>query len=213
MNLGAPSLSDEYWFADGERTDGVFERYSIYNPTDREVMVRPVFLGVTSETFTNDLELAVPAGEVVSLSVADVADLPAGPHGAFFGADAPSIVVERAITTVVMGAPTVFSGYSRWSMAIGTTLAVDGVLAVLNLDGLDATVTVKAIGPGGEVPIAGLVDVVIPAGGVARLAIPDDPAALGVPLVVESSGRIVVERLLPRGAGLRGRSGSLAMPG
>ena len=39
-----------------------------------------------------------------------------------------------------------------------------------------------------------------------------DPTALGRPLVVESSSRIYVERLLPRGADLRGRSGSFALP-
>ena len=40
-----------------------------------------------------------------------------------------------------------------------------------------------------------------------------DPAALNRPLVVESSSRIYVERLLPRSPDLRGRSGSFALPG
>jgi hypothetical protein len=40
-----------------------------------------------------------------------------------------------------------------------------------------------------------------------------DPTALGHPLVVESTQRIFVERLLPRDPDLRGRSGSFALPG
>ena len=39
-----------------------------------------------------------------------------------------------------------------------------------------------------------------------------DPTALGHPLVVDSSSRVFVERLLPRGGDLRGRSGSFALP-
>jgi hypothetical protein len=49
--------------------------------------------------------------------------------------------------------------------------------------------------------------------GVIAIAIPDNAAALGVPLIVESTNRIVVERALPRGGDLRGRSASLALPG
>jgi hypothetical protein len=83
----------------------------------------------------------------------------------------------------------------------------------MNLDFLDGTVTVKALGPGGEVPIPGLEKVALPKSGVIDITMPDEAAALGVPLIVESTQRIVVERRLPRGAGLSGRSGSLAMPG
>jgi len=104
-------------------------------------------------------------------------------------------------------------GYFRWSMAIGTDLAVDNVLVVLNLSFADATVAVKALGPGGEVDLPGLEAVALPAGGVITIAIPDQAAALGHPLVVMGTQPIVVERLLPRGAELRGRSGSLALPG
>ena len=62
-------------------------------------------------------------------------------------------------------------------------------------------------------PCPGLEAVPLPKSGIVTIAIPDQAAALGVPLVVESTQRIVVERLLPRGGDLRGRSGSLAMPG
>ncbi len=166
---------------------------------------------------------SVPAGNVISFTTKEFAGLPDGRHGMTFSTESDAaIVVERGITrragdgfatTVVFGAPQVFSGYTRWSMAIGPDVAADNVLAIMNLDFLDGTVTVKALGPGGEVPIPGLEAVALPKSGVIDITIPDEAAALGVPLIVESTQRIVVERKLPRGGKLSGRSGSLAMPG
>jgi Family of unknown function (DUF5719) len=223
--LGAPSLSTEWWFADGETSDDVtFERYSIYNPTDKDVTVTTDFWGLNDfPEFVGYRTDVVTAGNVLSFTTKDFTGVPAGRHGMTFATEGESaIIVERGITrragegfatTVVMGAPYVFTGYSRWSMAVGTDLAVDNVLVVMNLDFIDGTVTVKALGPGGEVPIPGLEAVPVPKSGITTLAIPDQVAALGVPLVVESTQRIIVERLLPRGGDLRGRSGSLALPG
>jgi len=226
MSLGSPAGSAGWWFADGENDGSNYERYSIYNPSDQEAVVQPVFLGVTSDTFNNDIEpITIAPHQVASLSIFDVPELPTGRHGAQFSSlTGTPIVVERAITrragdgfatTVVRGVEQYFAepGYFRWSMAIGTDLAVDNVLVVLNLSFADATVAVKALGPGGEVDLPGLEAVALPAGGVITIAIPDQAAALGHPLVVMGTQPIVVERLLPRGAELRGRSGSLALPG
>ena len=223
--LGSPAGSADWWFADGENA-GNFERYSIYNPGTEEATVQPVFLGVSSDTFGNDVEpITIAPGRVASFNIADVEGLPQGRHGAQFSSltGAP-VVIERAITreagegfatTVVRGVEQYFAepGYFRWSMAIGTDLAVDNVLVVLNVSFTDATVAVKALGPGGEVDIPGLEVVPVAANGVITIAIPDQAAALGHPLIVVGTQPIVVERLLPRGDDLRGRSGSLALPG
>lgn len=225
LSLGSPAGSPTWWFADGENDGTNYERYSIYNPSDEEATVQPVFLGVTSETFNNDIEpITIAPRQVASLSIADVPDLPIGRHGAQFSSlTGTPIVVERAITrkagdgfvtTVVRGVEQYFAErFFRWSMAIGTDLAVDDVLVVLNTSFTDATVAVKALGPGGEVDIAGLEAVPLPASGVVAITIPDQAAALGRPLIVVGTQPIVVERLLPRNPELRGRSGSLALPG
>jgi len=226
MSLGSPAGSPDWWFADGENDGTNYERYSIYNVGEQEAVVQPVFLGVTSDTFNNDLEpITIAPGRVASLTIADIADLPVGRHGAQFASlTGTPIVVERAITrragdgfatTVVRGVEQYFAdpGFFRWSMAIGTDLAVDNVLVVLNVSNSDATVAVKALGPGGEVDLAGLEAVPLPASGVITIAVPDQEAALGHPLIVVGTQPIVVERLLPRSPELRGRSGSLALPG
>lgn len=221
MTLGAPSLGDQFYFADGEVAPNVIERYSIYNASETEAVVNVAFLGLDPAAgFVNPDPLTVPAGNVVSL-IADDVGVPAGRHGAVFSTETPgSILVERAITrqtddtvatTVVMGSPPSFAS-TRWSMAIGTDLAVENILVVLNATGSQGTVTVKTLGAGGEVPVPGMEAIDLPAGGVITIGV-SDPTALGHPLVVESTQRIFVERLLPRDPDLRGRSGSFALPG
>ncbi len=221
MTLGAPSLGDQFYFADGEVAPNVIERYSVYNASTTDAVVNVTFLGLDpSLGFINPEPLTVPAGKVVSLIAGD-AGVPEGRHGAVFSTETQgSILVERAITrqtgdtvatTVVMGAPPSFAS-TRWSMAIGTDLAVDNILVVLNATGEPGTITVKTLGAGGEVPVPGMEAIDLPAGGVITIGV-SDPTALGHPLVVESTQPIFVERLLPRDPDLRGRSGSFALPG
>ena len=221
MTLGAPSLGDQFYFADGEVAPNVIERYSIYNGSDAEAVVNVAFLGLDPAAgFVNPEPITVPAGNVVSLIAADVG-VPQGRHGAVFSTETTgSILVERAITrttgdtvatTVVMGSPPSFAS-TRWSMAIGTDLPLENILVVLNATGSEGTVTIKTLGVGGEVPVPGMEAINLPAGGVITIGV-SDPTALGHPLVVEATQRIFVERLLPRDPDLRGRSGSFALPG
>ena len=224
MTLGAPSLGEQFYFADGEVATNVIERYSIYNGSATEAVVNVAFLGLDPTlAFVNPEPITVPAGNVVSLIAGDVG-VPAGRHGAVFSTEtAGSILVERAITrttqdavatvatTVVMGSPPSFAS-TRWSMAIGTDLPLESVLVVLNATGSDGIVTVKTLGVGGEVPVPGMEAIALPASGVITIGV-TDPTALGHPLIVESTQRIFVERSLPRDPNLRGRSGSFALPG
>lgn len=228
LTLAAPSASPEWYFADGERSDDVaFERYSIYNPGDRDVTVDVTVLGVALDENPDFLPFrsdVVPAGKVISYTTKEFADLPEGRHFLSFSTESASgIVVERGITrredgnsyvtAVSLGAPQSFLGYTRWSMAFCATAATDDVIIVANLDYAAGTVTVKALGPGGEQPVPGLEAVPLPASGVIAISIPADAAALGVPLVVEATQRIVVERSMPRRDDRLGRTAALALPG
>ena len=155
------------------------------------------------------------------LDTADVENLPTGRHGAVFSTFAgDSIVVERVIsrpagnsvaTSVVMGSPPNLAS-TRWSASFGSDTAVDDALVVLNVDSVDTTVTVSALGPGGLVPIPALESLPLPAGGIVTVPI-SDPSLLGRAFVVSSGQRIFVERSLPRGHDLDGRSGSFLLAG
>jgi hypothetical protein len=228
MSLGAPALTTQAWFADGERGDGITESYSIYNPTNEDIVVYPVFLGApVSAEFTNDREIMVPKGRVVTFDTGDEPSLPTGRHGIVFSTfatsadrDVPSMVFERVMTrpagtsvatSVVMGAPPELAS-RRWSAAISSDIAIEDAIVVLNADNIATTVTVSTLGTGGLVPVPGLEAMPLGAGSVITIPI-TDPSALGVPFVITSEQSIFVERLLPRGADLRGRSGSYALAG
>lgn len=221
MALGAPSLSDQWWFADGEKGSGITENYMILNPTKQSVTADVVILGIDSETAPlAPTSVTIPPGEVVIFDVSTIAGLPDGPHGAVITSrTGDSIVVERVLTrpvdgtfatTSVIGAQRGFLS-GRWRVSVGPSLAIDSALVVLNTSGGPTTVSVLLLGPGGEVAVEGLTDLELTANGILRLDI-TDPALVGRPLEVESNQPILVERRLERNSTLRGRSGSLALP-
>lgn len=225
VTLAAPALRDQWWFADGEAGEGITETFAIYNPTDDDVQVDVVFLGIPIEAEYGDITIDVPARQVVVYDPAadEGSTLPPGRHAAVLSTLAePSVVVERILTrpagdsvatSVVMGAPPRVDGYvaSRWHLGIGPSVPAPAALVVYNVDNVDGTVTVEAVGPGGPSAVPGLIDLPIGAGQVITIDLVD-PAVLDRELIVQSSNRIFVERSLPRGDGLAGASGSWPLP-
>lgn len=221
MTLGAPSLSSQYYFADGETGAGIAEQYAIYNPTDTDVTVDAVFLGLpASPDFLNDTQIAVPAGRVVILDTADVENLSTGRHAPCSPPSpatrsSSNVLMSRpagnsVATSVVMGSPP-----NRVHPLVGVVrLRHRGRrrVVVLNVDSVDTTVTVSALVPGGLVRIPALESLPLPAGGIVTVLI-SDPSLLGRAFVVSSGQRIFVERSLPRGHDLDGRSGSFLLAG
>ena len=268
VSLAAPELRDQWWFADGERGEGVTETFSIYNPTEDEVEVTVFFGGLPIDAGVEDLDPIVvgprrvvvfdptadpivsgsessdgevPAGddETGGDPEADAnssdsedfvefetpsADLPLGRHATVFSTLAqPSIVVERVLTrptgdgsiatSVVLGAPPRLDGYvaSTWHMGVGPSTPTEDALVVYNIDQADATVTVEAVGPAGPSPVPSLSEIPLGPGAIITIDL-TDPDVLNQELIVSSTSRVFVERLLPRGGDLGGRSGSFLLP-
>ncbi len=227
VTLAAPALRDQWWFADGESGDGVTETFAIYNPTDDDVEVDVVYLGLPLDAVFTDLPpIEVPAREVVvfdAAAVEEAGELPPGRHAVVFSTLAePSIVVERVLTrpagnsvatSVVLGAPPRIDGYvaSTWHLGIGPTEPTENALVVYNVDNAEGTISVLAVGPAGPTPVESLTDLTIAPGAVRTIDL-TDPAVLGRELIIETSNRVFVERSLPRGGQLSGRSGSWALP-
>lgn len=221
LTLGAPTPSEQLWFVEGDHGAEITEQYVIYNPTDQDAAVDLVVLGVpVTAGFVPPDSIPVPAGEVVTFDTSTITGLPDGPHSIVFSTlAAPSVVIERVLTKPSGGGPvtTVVMGMTpeyvvpRWYLPIGVDEATDSAIVVYNPDQVEATVTVKAVGPGGEVAVPGLEAIPLPAGGIITIPL-TDPSVFGKTLVVEGSNRIFVERKLPRGNDLAGRSGSWALP-
>jgi hypothetical protein len=222
MSLGAPSLDDQWWFADGETAEGVTESYVVYNPTDADVEADLVFLGLElgeDQVPPEPITLQVPRNSVVTLN-ADVADLPRGRHGAVVSTlTSDSIVVERVITrpagdavatTVQLGSQSAYVA-TRWHVPIGFDLALEQALIVMNVSFSEGTISINALGPGGEQPLPGLEDIVLPPNGIVAIDL-GDPAVVGEHLVVQTDVPVVVERRPERSPDLRGRSSALGIP-
>jgi hypothetical protein len=226
VTLAAPALRDQFWFADGERGDGIRETFAIYNPTNSGVQVDAVFLGIPVEAGAGTVTIDVPANGVVVFDPADdpaTAGLPVGRHASVFSTLAqPSVVVERIITrpagdavttSVVLGAPPRQDGYvaSRWHVGIGPSEPLAAGLVIYNADNADGAITVSAVGPAGPSPVASLSDLPIGPGAVITVDLVD-PDVLDRELVIDATTRVFVERSLSRGEGRSGRSGSWALP-
>ncbi len=223
--LAAPALRDQFWFANGRFGDDISETYSIYNPTDDEVLVSAIFLGLPVESnFGNVDPITVPPREVLVFDPADEefgATIPDGRHAVVFGTEAqPSIVVERITTTTdpvsttaVLGAPPRPDGYvaSRWHVGIGPAEPTEAALVLYNVDNVDASVTIEAVGPAGPVAVPSLTDIPLGPGAVLAVDLVAD-AVLGQELIVTSTNRVFVERSLHRDADDDTRSGSWALP-
>ena len=150
-------------------------------------------------------------------------DLPEGRHSTVFSTLAqPSIVVDRILTrpaggsiatSVVQGAPLRPDGFvpNTWHMGIGPTEPTEDALVVYNIDQVDAAVTVSVVGPDGPSAVPSLTDVALPSGSNITIDLVDD-AVIGRELIIVSNSRVFIERSLPRGNDLPGRSGSWLLP-
>lgn len=226
VTLAAPAARTQWYFVDGESGEGITERYSIYNPGDERIEVQASVVGVDLGTDFIPIEpIEVGRGEVVTFSPADVAGMPEGRHAFVFAAQSldQGVIVERALsrtfdgiptTSVNLGAPPRYEdGYvaSTWTMAIGVDEPTEAALVAYNIDATDATVTVQAVTPEGIVNVPGLEAVSLPANALRTIDLTDE-VAIGRQLIIRSTSRLFVERLLPRDEGSQGRVSSWPLP-
>lgn len=226
VTLASPAVRDQWWFVGGIMGEGVTERYSIYNPTEDDVEVDPIFVAIPSAVQADPIE--VPAGEVRTFDPSTVVDdegapaLPDGRYAVVFSTlAAQSVVVERATTqtvgdevatTVIAGAPPRQDGYvaTEWHVPAGPNEPVEDGLVVYNADNAPGTVSVSAVGRSGPVPVDGLQELEI--GAASQITIDlVDPLVLDRELVVTSTSRVFVQRSTPTGRGAT-RSFSWAIP-
>lgn len=221
VTLGTPTLRSQWWFAGGLKAPGATTSYSIYNPTEDDVEVDVLFVGISAPVMVDPI--VVPARQVITFDPGQVADLPEGRHATVFstaGGEA-AIVVERAstrtiddvtATSVIVGATARQDAYvaTTWHMAVGPPEATTEALVIYNVDNTPGTVTVSVVGSAGPVPVAGLEALDLPAASLTTIDL-TDPVAVGRELVVESTNRIFVERSYPTGRGAT-RTAAWALP-
>jgi hypothetical protein len=225
MALGASGVSSEWWFADGEKLEGSSEQLVILNPTRNDATLSVMFVnGANPDAQIEPATLSAPAGRVALFDTGSLPGVPNGRYGIIVssiaepGAEATGVVVEQVInrrvgntvgTSVVLGAP-MGATSTVWVAPSGVSSGIEDSLVVLNVTPLDGTVTVSQIGPAGEVPIAGLESIVLPASGLVSIPVPAGVSSGEV--VIRATIPVVVQRMLLRGHDLIGRSAVLAIP-
>lgn len=201
--LAAPSPSESWYFPDGLVTDGVSERYHLYNPSDHEAQVE-IDLSLDQGS-AEPFDLTVPAHDRISVNAQDEERIPRGVgHSAIVrSVNGVPVVAERSLTSAAPAPRTgiadllgIRAPATRWSFAIGGTSSTsDEWLTVQNTD---ATKTVKftvtVLAQGQTLDVDGLAGVEVPAGGRMAVRLTDHVSRPDLPLVVTATGPVAVER-------------------
>jgi hypothetical protein len=217
--LGEPSAGSQWWFANGQKGDGVAERVILYNPltTDTSVNVT-VFPADPATGNPVPLTYTVPAQQRVAVDIGATDQVPAGPHSIVVSTDPDHpIVAERVLdfNSKARVATTVQAGSrmpaARWYVPVGAPAGGTNVLTVVNVTGVDAAIGVSTLGVAGETPVADLQNIQLAAGASTQIPLQDHGVA-NQPVVVTADGQVVVEQLVVPPAGSPGASSTLGVP-
>ena len=216
VTLGVGSAGRQWLFADGEIGDGIVESYSLVNPSAQATMVDISFFPVTppAGSIVAPFSVEVPPGRSLQL---DPTSLGLGFTGRYAvsiaGEQDQPVIAEHTITRTKLGTSTVTGsqfGSNTWWLPVGVPEATTAALVVFNASGVSGTISVKALGPGGRLPVPGLEAVPVAAAATISVDLPAEVA--GLPVVVTGSDNVslVVEQRLPAGSGRR--AGALGIP-
>ena len=201
LALGAPARSRTWYFPEGIVAAGITERYQLYNPADREVRAE---LGLALEQGAAEpIDVTVPAQARVTVTANNEQRIPRQvAHAVTVTAEDPGLVVERAIDAVPPAPRAGFSSivgatktFDRWAFAIGEADEVwDEWIVVQNSGARSATFSVTALANGQRVAVDGLQDVEVPAGQRRSVRLGDHIKRPDLPVEVDATGPVVVER-------------------
>jgi hypothetical protein len=218
---GVPVAGRQWWFTSGRTGAQVSEQLVVFNPGTDIASVTVSFFGdgITNVPATDGFaaaaspsaEVDVQPGATVAIDTNSIADLPRGDHAMVLDVvDGPAVVAEHVLsqqvasgffTAVTNGVPQGLVS-QVWRVPSGLARGARNALAIVNTTGEDATFTVSAVGPGGEVELPGYVDVPLGPAAVAALDVPD--GASNGEVVVRASTSVVIQRRTARGHGLPG---------
>ena len=202
LTLGAPRLGKEWVFPDGLAHDGVVERFEFFNPTEQEARVDIELALIEGET--EPFEITIPAQGRFTLNPREGDRVPKGvSHAALVTSvnDVP-IVATRVFesSTPRVGRSDMLGARrasSRWALAFGSATAVnDEWVIVFNADDQPARVSFTALADGQRIAVEGLQDIEVPAGRRVGFRLTDHIKRDSLPLVVDATRPVFVERAL-----------------
>ena len=202
LALAAPSPGTVWYFPEGLVADGLTERYHLYNPTGREAQVS-IELNL-DEGAAEPFDLTLPPRSRLTVTASEEERVPRGVgHAATVISlnDVP-VVAERSVAAV---APAARAGIAdtlgarrtsrSWVLASGgATDTLDAWVVVLNPGPADAVVSMRGLVAGQLLDVESLQDLPLPAGRRLALRLTDHIKREDLPLLVQSTAPVVVER-------------------
>ena len=202
LALAAPAPAELWQFPDGLHTEGVTESWHIYNPGDREALVSLELQPVEGDA-PEPFDLTIPPRTQMVVP-ADEERVPAGvAHSSTIRSlNGVGVVAERAVDarspsarrgwSSALGAP---AAADRWAFPMGeASRNTDQWIVIYNPGARPVTVSVIALANGQRLPIEGLQDRSLDPAGRLALRLGDHINRRPLPVVVEATGAVVVER-------------------
>jgi len=206
VGLGAASPGPVWYFPEGLVSDGLNERFLIYNPARTEAQVELALALDSGEA--EPLRLTIPRESRLTVVAAQESRIPKGvPHAVTVRSlEGPEVVVERAIDGA---APSSRTGVSitlgarmpakRWATATGgADDNTDLWVVVQNPGDRPALVTLNVLADGVALPVPNVASIEVPAGQRRAFHVNAALKRATAPILLTATEPVVVERDLYR---------------
>ena len=203
LTLGAPAGAERWWFPDGLfQPLSLSETWHVYNPSDQEAQATITIAPVSGET-PDPIDLTLPPHTQQTVDASAAKILPGVAHSVTIESqNGVPIVAERQVDS---RAPQARVG---WSSSLGAAVAAkqwvfpageagprtDEWVVVQNTTAKTVTLSVLGLADGVRLPIEDLQDLSVPAGGRLALRLGDHIQRSPLPILVQASGPVAVER-------------------
>jgi hypothetical protein len=211
LALGAPTVAEVWHFPDGLHDEALAQRWHVYNPGEDEAVVLLEIVPDEGDA-PEPVERTIPPRSQVIIDAATNTAVPAGvAHASTVRSiNGVGVVAEREVDarpgaarrgwTSSLGSP---READRWLLAVGqTSSTIDQYVVVSNPSADDVTFSVVALAGGRVVEVEGLQDIALGPAERRAIRMGDRIERSPLPLVVEASGPVVVERDLYRVSGV-----------
>lgn len=209
MALAASETSERWYFADGDKAEGVSEEFVIFNPRSVDQQLTFIVSGDDGQPL-DPFVVTAPAKRVTKFAPTTLGALAEGRYSTVVtatssdGSPAPGVVVERITTrqlekstasAVVLGAP---QAARSWIAPSGTAVDIQDALRVFNPGAVSAVFRITYLGPAGNLAVSGYEEVSLAPGASASVNLPQETNATSVS--VTANEPIVVQRRVSRGS-------------
>ena len=207
LALGAPDLAEAWTFPEGLWADGLTQRWHVFNPSAREAEVS-LELVASEGDLIEPVDLTVPPKSQLVIDASTIDRVAAGVahSSSIISLNGVPVVAERSLDarppsarrgwTSSLGSPL---ARERWVLPLGEASGnTDEWVVVHNPSAEAVTVSVTALAGGQLLAVSGLQDLDIGPGERIAVRLGDHIQRSPLPLLVEATGDVVVERDLYR---------------